>query len=165
MDFTALVYAPRSVFDRFDARCQNFRLLCPKMETWKSYQIPPSLSNTTASHHINKNYTEIRSIYFVGLYFPFFYSLWHMLQYSFMLFQTSRLQTSTVILLFLHTTPLSPVMNVMDFYYNFYTFFSHSPFIINFSRLLNIPFILIFDKIFLLQFFDKVSLGLIKVSI
>ena len=56
-------------------------------------------------------------------------------------------------------------MNVMDFYYNFYTFFSRSPFIIYFSRLLNIPFILIFDKIFLLQFFDKVSLGLIKVSI
>ena len=44
MDFTALVYAPRSVFDKFDASCQNFRFLCPKMETWKSYQILPLLS-------------------------------------------------------------------------------------------------------------------------
>ena len=34
--------------------------------------------NTTASHHIKKNYTEIRFIHFVGLYFPFFlFSLAH----------------------------------------------------------------------------------------
>ena len=73
-----------------------FGFFAQKMETWKSYQIPPSLSNTTASHLINKNYTEIKFIYFVRLYFPFLFSLAHATNvpsFSFKL-QDYRLQQS-----------------------------------------------------------------------